>query len=286
MKYKLLLIVALLFIYASSCEDDPIYEPFDYAAQALKDNDSLVKYMQEHFLNADGELEEITNDEPAIYDDDNLFEKIVAYHPEGRENVNYTLYYYIANEGVNEQPTRVDMVNVIYKGIHMDTHEAFDQDAWGNWWRLYDQVIPGWGYGVINFKSGDKTDLGDGTFEYNNTGKGILFIPSGLAYNSLGNSEISSNESLIFYIELNDVTRLDHDYDTIFSMFEDLDGDGDYINDDTDGDDIPNFVDSDDDGDGTLTKDENPDPNEDGNPSDAQDSDEDGIPDYLDTDNS
>jgi len=53
---------------------------------------------------------------------------------------------------------------------------------------------------------------------------------------------------------------------------------------DTDGDGIPNFIDADDDGDNILTKDENPDPNGDGDLSDAQDTDGDGIPDYLDPD--
>lgn len=53
---------------------------------------------------------------------------------------------------------------------------------------------------------------------------------------------------------------------------------------DTDGDGIPNFTDADDDGDNILTKDEKPDPNNDGNYTDAQDTDSDGTPDYLDND--
>lgn len=53
---------------------------------------------------------------------------------------------------------------------------------------------------------------------------------------------------------------------------------------DTDIDGILDYLDEDDDGDNVLTKDENPDPNGDGDVSDAQDTDNDGIPDYLDTD--
>lgn len=53
---------------------------------------------------------------------------------------------------------------------------------------------------------------------------------------------------------------------------------------DTDGDGLPNYIDMDDDGDNMLTEDENPDPNGDGDLSDAQDTDGDGIPDYLDDD--
>jgi len=50
---------------------------------------------------------------------------------------------------------------------------------------------------------------------------------------------------------------------------------------DTDNDGIPNYLDSDDDGDGIPTKNENADPNGDRNPDDALDSDKNGIPDYL-----
>ena len=51
---------------------------------------------------------------------------------------------------------------------------------------------------------------------------------------------------------------------------------------DTDGDTTANYLDADDDGDGTPTALENADPNADGDPRDALDSDHDGQPDYLD----
>ncbi|MDR7370343.1 gliding motility-associated C-terminal domain-containing protein [Flavobacterium aquidurense] len=50
---------------------------------------------------------------------------------------------------------------------------------------------------------------------------------------------------------------------------------------DTDKDGIPDYLDDDDDGDGILTKDENADPNGNGLPDDAKDSDGNGVPDYL-----
>ncbi|XMO85762.1 hypothetical protein AAFN75_13295 [Algibacter sp. AS12] len=74
------------------------------------------------------------------------------------------------------------------------------------------------------------------------------------------------------------------DNDGIPAELEDLNGNGDYEDDDTDGDGIPNYIDADDDGDNILTKNENPDPDGDEDLSDAQDTDGDGTPDYLDTD--
>lgn len=72
-----------------------------------------------------------------------------------------------------------------------------------------------------------------------------------------------------------------------------MDSDGDGLFDaaegltaDTDNDGIPNYLDSDDDGDGIPTKDENADPNSDGSPNDALDNDRNGIPDYLQPNNS
>lgn len=74
------------------------------------------------------------------------------------------------------------------------------------------------------------------------------------------------------------------DDDGIPAALEDINGDGDLTNDDTDGDGLPNYLDFDDDGDNVPTKTEKPDPNGDGNLSDAQDTDGDNIPDYLDND--
>ncbi len=76
------------------------------------------------------------------------------------------------------------------------------------------------------------------------------------------------------------VQILDDDKDGVLTADEDLNGDGDPTNDDTDGDGIPNYLDTDDDGDGIDTIDE--DANGDGNPAN-DDADGDGIPDYLDT---
>jgi len=79
-------------------------------------------------------------------------------------------------------------------------------------------------------------------------------------------------------------TFIDDDNDDIPSSLEDLNNNGDLEDDDSDGDGIPNYKDEDDDGDNVPTKDENPDPDNDGDLSDAQNTDGDDLPDYLDTD--
>tara|TARA_R110002073_G_scaffold139232_2_gene289331 strand:+ start:106474 stop:107340 length:867 start_codon:yes stop_codon:yes gene_type:complete len=71
------------------------------------------------------------------------------------------------------------------------------------------------------------------------------------------------------------------DSDNVTAADEDIDGDGDLTNDDTDADGVPDYIDFDDDNDNVLTKDEDVDG--DGDPTN-DDTDADGIPNYLDAD--
>ena len=73
----------------------------------------------------------------------------------------------------------------------------------------------------------------------------------------------------------------DLDCDGVLNVDEDLNGNSDYTDDDTDGDGIPNYLDKDDDNDGILTIFEDTD--DDGTPNN-DDTDGDGFKDYLDTD--
>ncbi|SFN41570.1 hypothetical protein SAMN04487989_101294 [Bizionia echini] len=71
----------------------------------------------------------------------------------------------------------------------------------------------------------------------------------------------------------------DDDGDSLATIAEDVNDNGNLMDDDTDNDDIPNYLDNDDDGDGILTIDEDVDGDGDVT---NDDSDGDGIPDYLD----
>ncbi len=123
----------------------------------------------------------------------------------------------------------------------------------------------------------------DGTIEWNNDyGVGAVFMPSGLGYFSRSQGGIPPYSPLVFTFKLHGMDEADHDRDGIPSWMEDVDEDGDVLNDDTDGNGIPNYSDADDDGDGTPTRDEI-EINEDGS-IDFTDSNDDGVPDYLDPD--
>src|SRR5690606_32052266 len=86
-----------------------------------------------------------------------------------------------------------------------------------------------------------------------NYGLGVMFIPSGLAYFGSPLIGVPAYSNLIFRFELYQMEVNDHDNDGIPSYLEDINENGNVYDDNTDGDNIPNFLDNDDDGDGVLT---------------------------------
>ncbi len=103
-----------------------------------------------------------------------------------------------------------------------------------------------------------------------------ITLPSDLFCSDIpSNTTINVDENDGVTVEIS-TTLIEDDNDGVLTSLE-FDGD-------TDGDGLDDYIDADDDGDNILTADENPDPNGDGDLSDAQDTDGDGIPDYLDND--
>lgn len=278
MKLKYLALFSIVIITLFSCSDDDDKDKHDPEAQAIIDDEILVAFLKTHYLTENRAIDTILNNEIPLYDQvstENIIQNEIA----------YKLYYYTGSEGVGENPSRNDSVQVLYEGYLLDSTK-FDQNlsytSTKSWLDLTG-VISGWRYGMTHFKGGDLVSFPDESFGYENAGSGILFIPSGLAYGNVGSGfSIPPNTNIYFFIELGKVIRSDADNDGIINNLEDIDGDGDVFNDDTDKDFTPNYRDIDDDGDGILTK--NEDANGDGNLFN-DDTDNDGIPNFLDKDN-
>ena len=288
-KLKNIFALCILSVFAYACgnSDTTPIEVFDNEAQALIDKDSLSIFFTKHYYDtAVDSVKTLVAGATPLSEDANLKTMSVT-----ENEIEYELYYYIAEpEHVGTptidkgSPTSLDSVFVKYEGFRINGTDSitprFEIREIPIWFTL-NSVIRGWSYGFTNFKNGDNiTDNGPITYE--NEGKGILFIPSGLAYGNSGTTgSIRSNENLIFYIRLFDFVKdTDHDNDGIPSWLEDPDGDGDPRNDDTNGDFFVNYLDGDDDGDGVATRDE--DANGDGNPAnDFNDPDNPTLADYL-----
>ncbi|MEO9511307.1 MAG: hypothetical protein ABJN84_15075 [Flavobacteriaceae bacterium] len=213
---------------------------------------------------------------------------------DGEEDVAHTYYYLEARVGGGGSPTYADSTLLRYRGTLLDG-TLFDENQTFSWQEL-PFTIRGYAQGISNFHAGTEDQIvenGDGTIEIANSGVGMFILPSGLAYfNSTPSILIPTYSILLFEVEIGAfIEDTDNDNDGVPSILEDLNGDGNLNNDDTDEEDeinnfgfsVPNFQDADDDGDGVSTNDEITD--DDGNiilP--YPDSNNDGTPDYLDPD--
>ena len=296
MKIKnLLVVLAVLFFVLVSCNNDDDGgggdDNFDHAGQAILDKETITNYLKTHYYIPPvgdeyfGKIDTIldTDNVTSLFEDPRLQPHTVRFN-----DIDYEMYGYEQEEGVQETyPTRLDSVIVRFQGVLLDKSEEFDRSDFFNWFTLYNSggSIFGFREGMQFFSGGINNSTSGNPIDFKNTGKGFFIIPSGLAYRDIGiTPDIEPNASLVFHVDMGFVVLADNDNDGIINFREDINEDGEAFDDDSDSDGIPDFIDTDDDGDGVLTRDENPDPNGDGNLADAQDTDGDGTPDYLDTD--
>ena len=83
-------------------------------------------------------------------------------------------------------------------------------------------VIRGWSEIFPQFKTGTYSGNLDGTTSYYDFGAGVMFIPSGLAYFATSAGGIPAYSPLIFSFKLYEIQRVDQDGDGIYSYQEDL----------------------------------------------------------------
>ena len=291
MKKKLFFLVPVFLLFLQ-CKKEDTTEPIpirDYSEQVIVDQDLLETYLKTHTYNyEDFNNESDVNIKLDTISDNNssrvsLFEQasiktIDVTNAEG-QITSHNLYYIIAREGSNESPSVADSVYVAYNGILTDG-STFDNSKFPIWIDLAN-TIEGFREGVSELRTGKFTENSNGTIAYTSFGVGLFFIPSGIGYFENISSGIPEYSPLIFTVKLMTHTDTDHDNDGILSIFEDIDGDNKPFGDDSDGDNLWNMYDVDDDGDGILTVNEI----DKNNDSIIDDTNNDGIPDYLDPDN-
>ncbi|UCE69584.1 MAG: FKBP-type peptidyl-prolyl cis-trans isomerase [Flavobacteriaceae bacterium] len=293
--------------------DAEVIPPRDLAEVAVENDADIREYLQTHFYNYEDFISP-----PADFDYKIVLDTIAGENSgktplidqvssiqikvtneelglEEQPDQIHTLYYLSAREGPEEAPTVADSSFVTYRGSLLDgtDFDGSTQPIWFDLARIQGplQGARGFSEGMPFFKAAGIVDVNpDGTVNSRDGGVGMIIMPSGLGYfNRPASSVIPRYAPLIFTVELFIVEETDHDGDGIPSILEDLDGDGYLYNDNTDEETeratpgAPlrvNFLDNDDDGDFTPTREEiiiNPDgsitfPDSNGN----------GIPDYLD----
>ena len=314
----------LVLVIAWSCkkddDEDVVIVPSRALSEVAAENDAEIReYLETHFYNYD-EFEnpaagfdfkiKLDTIEGENLDKTPLIEQVKSktVNVSSEEfllnsdevDIPHKYYYLVVRENEEESfPTIADSTFVRYEGSLLNG-EVFDVVTTGGTWfdlptfqfpgSAGNRALRGVGEGIVNFKPGSEIiENNDGTYNVEDYGIGMIIFPSGLGTYSGSRGAIAAYSPLIFKIDLLVRIETDHDGDGILSIDEDLNKDGILYNDNTDGDSevqtfIPNYSDPDDDGDGIATLTEISD--EDGNiiiP--YPDTDNDGIPDYLDPDN-
>ncbi len=273
----------------------------DFAVQYAADIAIIEDYLNTHYLvvddNQDVTISKITETDvhPSMMTllNSETFPKLLVKEV-ALDDITYEIYYIkLKADNVDGiAPTRVDGVFCSYKGsyLYYKTTQELVVDKNGNpvlgpdnvqlttdvttlntsqftnvlfpedYIRL-DGTIRGWTEIFPLFKTGNKHVVSGEPISFTEFGAGIIFIPSGLGYYNIVRPGIPSYSPLVYSFKLNEVKFLDQDQDGILSNNEDLIGDLDFTNDDTDGDGIQNLYDVEDDGDGyfTLTEIKRPD---------------------------
>ena len=309
-KFKTYFVVIFSSLLLFSCGPDDIATvPLrDYQEQYNADDAMIKDYLQTYYVEEVIDHDGFADDQDvtltkiptgnttltSIWNDNRLESKEVI-----SNGVTYTLYYLNLRQGDADAiaPTSVDGVFTSYDGKYLRYASTttdgttvtnleqvpFENIVYPQSWLGLDNVIKGWSEIFPLFNAGIyDTTPSPNPAAFHNFGAGVMFLPSGLAYYGAGSFAIPAYSPLIFSFKLYDVKRADQDADGVLSYIEDVNGDG-IFDDDTDGNGVYDIYDKDDDGDGILTKDEiNKD--EQGNII-FEDTDEDGIPNYLDKDN-
>ena len=292
-KFTIYLLLTFTLLLSCNKDDDNTIEIRDYSEQVVIDEQTIEEYLKSHYYNYEDfnssnsfevdtkvridTITDATANKTPLFDQVKI-KTINVSDSDGIETP-HKLYYIIAREGIISNPSIVDSVYITYKGMLTD-NSIFDERKYPAWLDLANS-LEGFREGVSELKSGEFRQNSNGTIQYSSYGIGLFFLPSGIGYFENTTSNIPEYSPLIFSVSLMTSNPTDHDSDGILSINEDIDGDGSPFYDDTDNDNLWNMYDADDDGDGTLTINEL----DKNNDQIIDDTNNDGIPDYLDPDN-
>ena len=282
------LLITVVFTVSCDKNDDSSSEPLrDYATQYATDLANIEEFLKTHYIEVvsnPGATEDMNvtytkiptgGTQTSIWDQTTypLQTRNVTVKQNDVDIV-YKIYYLKLRDGSapnSKYPCNVDKVLTSYNGkyISKETIEEngndveklkitqFEESLDPQTFLSLTNVIRGWSEIFPQFSTGSNSGNPDGTTSFFDFGAGVMFIPSGLAYYGTSTGTIPAYSPLIFSFKLYEIERADQDADGIPSYQEDLNDDrylyvlneGIVNIDDTDGDEVPDFLDIDDDGD-------------------------------------
>lgn len=282
------LLITVVFTVSCDKNDDTTSLPLrDYATQYETDLDRIEEFLKTHYIevvSSPGAAEDmnVTYTEIPTGGTQTSIWNQTTYPLQTRNvtvkqnnvDITYKIYYLKLRDGSSSNskyPCNVDNVLTSYNGKYISTETVeengndveklkitqFEESINPQAFLSLTNVIRGWSEIFPQFSTGSYSGNPDGTTSFFDFGAGVMFIPSGLAYFGTPTTSIPVYSPLIFSFKLYEIERADQDGDGIPSYLEDINGDR-YLNvlsegvvnpDDTDGDEIPDFLDIDDDGD-------------------------------------
>ncbi|MEH6511735.1 FKBP-type peptidyl-prolyl cis-trans isomerase [Maribacter arcticus] len=315
LKYAYLLIAGLIILSSCKKDDDPIGEvvpPRLLSEVVIEDDAEIIEFLKTHFYNKDEfetppegfdfriRFDTIAGDnsgKQSLFASSNLITDVISvtssdFGRDDGEVIDVKLYTLVVRQGVEAgKPTIGDFSILRYEGSLIDG-TLFDASSNQPVRFNLSSVVRGFGNGMKNLQTGmGPVENADGTVSYEGYGVGAIFIPSGLGYfNNSPNTLIPAYSPIIFKVDAFAYEPdSDFDGDGIPSILEDLNNNGNLLDDNTDDESesfgvyLANFNDTDDDNDGILTIDEI-ELDAEGNFVGFKDTDGDGIPDHLDND--
>ncbi len=248
--YSLLIIL----IFKSCKKDDDSVKIRDVEDQALADDADLKNFLETHFYNyedfekSDGfENLEIIID--SVFDDN--INKIPLINKVLKKSIPIDSDNGPINHNLYYLPVREgsgenpSKVDSVYVSYEGSLLDGSVFDKSNTpIWFDLTSVVSGFKEGVSEFKPGDFYLNDDNTVNYQNYGQGLIFIPSGLGYFAQSSSLIPEYSPLIFKISLFTIKKTDHDGDGILTIDE-YDNDNDGVPDDSDADGILDYLDKD-----------------------------------------
>lgn len=273
---KISFFILIFVLVLSACEEDDgfnVPEPLDLEEKQKTDDEDIISYLNTHYYNSakfssdNTNLNDIEITEIALGGNvpvgNTLLMGAVEIDSFEIGGIDYPYYILNINQGLGiNSPKFSDNVLIAYEGFRVVDDFVFDSRLNPNPSVLdLTNTIEGWKLIIPEFNTANESmDNGDGTISYNNSGLGMMFIPSALGY-LFTNNDLQL-QPLVFKFEVIKSFQNDPDNDGIPSYLEELTGDqsfsvfADTKDDDTDEDGTPDYFDNDDDNDGKPTIDE------------------------------
>jgi len=289
LKTFFLLITVVIVVSCDKNDDSSSEPLRDYATQYATDLVKIEEFLKTHYLEVvsnPGATEDMNvtytkiptgGTQTSIWDQTTYpLQTRTTTVTQNDVEITYKIYYLKFRDGSgsnSKYPCNVDKVLTSYNGKYISTETVeedgvdveklkitqFEESLNPQAFLSLTGVIRGWSEIFPQFSTGSYSGNPDGTTSFFDFGAGVMFIPSGLAYYGSSSGTIPAYSPLIFSFKLYEIERADQDGDGIPSYLEDVSptvdrymyvlNEGVVNPDDTDGDEVPDFLDIDDDGD-------------------------------------